>query len=167
MHRRAALAQSGGEAAASGLGLLDDAHQLAVVWDELYVCDTRNHRLQVFSFTGEHRRSVMGEWRSPLSLCCAKDRLYLVERDPSEDEGYDVHALNGDEGANLLQGRRILVLSLEGDILQVVTHPTLPTADFNWLCCFDDKLLAPYHYCEENAGIFRVPTHGMLALEGL
>ena len=150
-----------------GLGLLNDAHQLAVVGDELYVCDTRNHRLQVFSLTGEHRRSVTGEWRSPLSLCCAKDRLYLVERDPSEDEGHDVHALNEDEGANLLQGRRILVLSLEGDILQVVTHPTLPTADFNWLCCFDDKLLAPYHYCEENAGIFRVPTHGMLALEGL
>ena len=141
-----------------GLGLLNDAHQLAVVGDELYVCDTRNHRLQVFSLTGEHRRSVTGEWRSPLSLCCAKDRLYLVERDPSEDEGHDVHALNEDEGANLLQGRRILVLSLEGDILQVVTHPTLPTADFNWLCCFDDKLLAPYHYCEENAGIFRVPT---------
>ena len=150
-----------------GLGLLNDAHQLAVVGDELYVCDTRNHRLQVFSLTGEHRRSVTGEWRSPLSLCCAKDRLYLVERDPSEDEGHDVHALNEDEGANLLQGRRILVLSLEGDILQVVTHPTLPTADFNWLCCFDDKLLAPYHYCEETAGIFRIPTHGMLALEGL
>jgi hypothetical protein len=47
-----------------GLGLLNDAHQLAVVVDELYVCDTGNHRLQVFSLTGEHLRSVTGEWRS-------------------------------------------------------------------------------------------------------
>ena len=145
-----------------GLGLLDDAHQLAVVGDELYVCDTNNNRLQVFSLTGEHRRSVMGEWRSPKYLCFAKDRLYLVERDPTEDPDGD------DVDADSLQGRRILVLSLQGEILQVVTHPTLPMADFNWLCCFDDKLLAPYHYCVEDAGnIFRVPTHGMLALQGL
>ena len=145
-----------------GLGLLNDAHQLAVVGDELYVCDTRNHRLQVFSFTGEHRRSVTGEWRSPQFLCCVKDRLYLVEGDPSEAEDYDPF-----EDRNLSEGRRVLVLSLQGDILQVVTHPTLPAADFDWLCCFDDKLLVSYHYCVENAGIFRVPTHGMFALEGL
>ena len=62
-----------------GLGLLNDAHQLAVVVDELYVCDTGNHRLQVFSLTGEHLRSVTGEWRSPSHLCFEKDRLYLIE----------------------------------------------------------------------------------------
>ena len=45
-----------------------------------------------------------------------------------------------------LQGRRILVLSLQGDILQVVTHPTDPTAEFKSICCFDHKLLASYLY---------------------
>ena len=130
-----------------GLGLLNDAGQLAVGGDELYVCDTNNHRLQVFSLTGEHRRSIVGEWRSPKRLCFAKDRLYLVEdshRDPP-------------------QGRRILVLSLQGDILQVVTHPTEPTAEFMSICCFDDKLLARYSYEPDLAG----SEFGMLALQGL
>jgi hypothetical protein len=134
-----------------GRGLLNDAGQLAVAGDELYVCDTCNHRLQVFSLSGEHRRSITGEWRSPWLLCCVKDRIYLVE----EDDGAP------------LQGRRVLVLSLQGDILQVVTHPTEPTAKFQSICCFDCKLLATYRYwTEESAG---TPTRkcGMLALQGL
>ena len=51
----------------------------------------------------------------------------------------------------------ILVLSLQGDILQVVTHPTEPAALFHSICCFDDKLLATY--CSNK--------YGMLALQGL
>merc|ERR1711865_871448 len=78
-----------------GLGLLYEAEQMAVGGDELYVCDAGNHRLQVFSLTGEHRRSIVGEWRSPVGLCFAKDRLYLVE----------------DNHGDPVQGRRILVLS--------------------------------------------------------
>jgi hypothetical protein len=117
-----------------GRGLLSDAEQLAVGGDELYACDTGNNRLhEVFSLTGgEHRRSITGEWRSLLSLCFAKDRLYLVEGDREEDEdGEPV------DPAFPLQGRRILVLSLQGDILQVVTHPTEPSAFFTSICCFD------------------------------
>ena len=79
-----------------GLGLLNGAHQLAVVGDELYVCDMYNDRLQVFSLTGEHRRSITGAWRSPRRLCCAKDRLYLVE---------------GGQDSISVQGHWILVLS--------------------------------------------------------
>ena len=63
-----------------GQGLLTNAHELAVVGDELYVCDTNNSRLQVFSLNGEHRRSVTGEWRWPMYLSYAKGRLYLVEQ---------------------------------------------------------------------------------------
>ena len=145
-----------------GLGLLDGAHQLAVVGDELYVCDTYNDRLQVFSLTGEHRRSITGEWTEPQQLCCAKDRLYL-----SEQRDDDIAA----EDHIPLQGRRILVLSLQGDILQIVTHPTEPTAVFRSICCFDGKLLASYFtLCHEklrrngpDAGI----VYGMLALRGL
>jgi hypothetical protein len=35
---------------------------------------------------------------------------------------------------------------LQGDILQVVTHPTDPTAVFISICCFDRKLLARYTF---------------------
>ena len=80
-----------------------------------------------------------------MRLCFAKDRLYLVEH-----AGYDTV-------------RRVLVLSLQGDILQVVTHPTEPTATFQSICCFDDKLLASYKYRTESAGW----VYGMLALQGL
>merc|ERR1711935_356341 len=79
-----------------GLGLLSNAQQMAVGGDELYVCDTGSHRLQVFSLTGEHRRSIVGEWREPEQLCFAKDRLYLLEA----EGGLKVP----------VQGRRILVL---------------------------------------------------------
>ena len=133
-----------------GLGLLNEANQLVVVGDELYVCDTNNHRLQVFSLTGEHRRSIVGEWRSPITLCFAKDRLYLLE-----ESNHEVP----------VQGRRILVLSLQGDILQVVTHPTERPAVFTSICCFDDKLLASYYYIRsDSAGTIK---YGMLALQGL
>ena len=124
---------------------------MAVGGDELYVCDTGNHRLQVFSLTGEHRRSIVGEWRSPIMLCFAKDRLYLLAKD---------------NHGGLPQGRRILVLSLQGDILQVVTHPTEPTAVFQFFYCFDRKLLASYYYCTESAGT-RSHKYGVLALQGL
>ena len=140
-----------------GIGLFYDARQLAVVGDELYVCDAGNHRLQVFSLTGEHRRSVMGKWRSPEQLCCVKDRLYLVEGDRAQED-YDVDINPYRTRIRLPRlGRRILVLSLEGDILQVVTHPTEPTAEFTTICYFDHKLLASYR----SEG-----KYGMLALQG-
>ena len=43
---------------------------------------------------------------------------------------------------SLTRDRRIFVLSLQGDILQVYTHP-VEGQTFEGLCCFDSKLLAP------------------------
>ena len=72
-----------------------------------------------------------------------KDRLYLIEEyDEDEDEEGEL--------INPLQGRRIFVLSLQSDTLQVYTHPN-DGQTFNGqqnhglsggLCCFDGKLLA-------------------------
>ena len=132
-----------------GLGLLNNAQHLCVVADELYVCDMGNHRLQVFSLTGEHRRFIMGEWRSPERLCCAEDRLCLVERDPKEED--DNGRLAAD--TNPLQGCRILVMSLQGDILQVVTNPTEPKAVFKAICYFGHTLLARYYYFGPTDGV--------------
>merc|ERR1712085_140866 len=95
--------------------LLNEACGMAVVGEELFVCDTSNDRLQVFSLAGEHRRSITGEWKKPVALCLVNDRLCLVE---GEDEETD------EEGELLcpLQGRRIFVMSLQGDTLQVYTN---------------------------------------------
>ena len=85
-----------------------------------------------------------------MRLCFAKDRLYLVVANreaPSEAP---------------VQGCQILVLTLQGDILQVVTHPTEPMAEFNSICCFDDKLLASYYIYDT-----RSHEYGVLALQGL
>ena len=115
------------------LSLLDGACGMLVVGEELFVGDTGNDRLQVFSLAGEHRRSITGEWDRPEDLCFVKDRLYLVEMaDYEEDE----------EGPFPPAGRRIFVLSLQGDTLQVYTHPVEGQL-LAGLCCFDGKLLAP------------------------
>ena len=121
-----------------GQGLLDAVGDLVVVGNELYVCDTGKDCLQVFSFTGEHRRSITGEWSRPLRLCFAKDRLYLVENEQS------VGLPLPDRTST--RGRRLLVLSMQGDILQVITHPTEPSARFQSILCFDGKLLVSYMY---------------------
>ena len=65
-----------------------------------------------------------------------KDRLYLIEE-------YDTAQDDDGELINPLQGRRIFVLSLQGDILQVYTHPIEGQVFSDGLCCFDGKLLAP------------------------
>ena len=109
---------------------------MAVVGEELFVCDSGNDRLQVFSLAGEHRRSITGEWKRPAALCFVKDRLYLVEEyDGDEDEDGEL--------VDPLFARRIFVLSLQGDTLQVYTHPDEGKRFDNTLCYFDDKLLAP------------------------
>jgi len=127
-----------------GLSLLKGAVEMAVAGEELFVCDTGNDRLQVFSLAGEHRRSITGEWKRPKALCFVKDRLYLIEE---QDYDYD----QDEEGKfiNPLQGRRIFVLSLQGDALQVYTHPVVPAPGpfgdrlaFWDICYFDGKLLA-------------------------
>ena len=151
-----------------GQGLLDHPCGMAVVGDELYVCDRGNDRLQVFTLTGEHRRSVTGAWRKPNRLCFAKGRLYLVER--TKYYGYpndeDVDAIN--YAINFAQGRRLLVLSLQGDILQVFKHPTEPTVEFTSICCFDHKLLVSYTNTRTYRGVSAANNKeecGVLALQ--
>ena len=125
-----------------GLSLLNGAGGMAVVGEELFVCDSGNDRLQIFSLGGEHRRSITGEWKRPRSLCFVKDRLYLVE-DAADynEEGNRI---------NTLQGRRIFVLSLLGETLQVYTHPDEGQTFSDVLCCFDGKLLAPVQEVQDH-----------------
>ena len=114
-----------------GRSLLNDACHMAVVGEELFVCDRDNDRLQVFSLAGEHRRSITGEWTKPALLCFAKDRLYLVE-DEDDEEEEDEEEGEGEDGR--LCGKRIFVLSLQGDTLQVFTLPDEQACE--GFCCF-------------------------------
>ena len=123
-----------------GLSLLDGACGMVVVGEELFVCDSGNDRLHVFSLAGEHRRSITGEWKRPLTLYFVKERLDLVEKADADEDGEG-------ELINPLQGRRIFVLSLQGDTLQVYTHPVEWQIFSHGLCCFEfdgkSTLLAP------------------------
>ena len=119
-----------------GLSMLNHGCGLVVMDEELLVCDRDNHRIQVFSLAGEHRRSITGEWKRPIALCFVKDRLYLVE-------GIDELDVD-DEGELIdpLHGCCILVLSLQGDTLEVYTNPVEGQTFGETLCYFDGKLLA-------------------------
>ena len=83
-----------------------------------------------------HRRSITGEWKRPVGLCLVNDRLYLIE-EANSDEDYEGELLYP------LQGRRIFVMSLQGDTLQVYTNPVEGQTFIGDLCYFDGKLLAP------------------------
>ena len=144
-----------------GLSHLNSVGGMVVAGEELFVCDTWNDRLQVFSLAGEHRRSITGEWDRPEDLCFVKDRLYLVEMaDYEEDE----------EGPFPPAGRRIFVLSLQGETLDV--YPDREGQHFisDRLCCFDGKLLAPVRDMvqqEDDDGIYEYyPYLGIIALAG-
>ena len=137
-----------------GLSLLSNAFGMAVVGEELFVCEKDNDRLQVFSLAGEHRRSIMGEWVRPVALCLVDDRLYLVEdQDYNEDEEGEL--------INPLCGRRIFTLSLQGDTLQVYTNPDKGQF-FGALCYFDGKLLATCTAIRN----YRCVSDGIMAMAG-
>ena len=70
----------------------------------------------------------------------AASSAVLREGPPVPRREYDY---DEDELIKPQPGRRIFVLSLQGDILQVYMHPVEGQFIFENLCCFDGKLLAP------------------------
>ena len=93
-------------------------HGLAAHGDELFACDYGDDCLQVFSFTGEHRRTVHGDFWRPEVICFTNDRLYLIEDaiGPEEMRGDD----EATKAAKRMAGRRVLVLTPKGVTLQVL-----------------------------------------------
>ena len=90
---------------------------LTVCGDELFVCDFGCNKLQVFSLGGEHRRDITGGFWRPLKLLHFDGRLYVVE---------DCYAYGGgitEEERTKKLGKRIFVLTPEGETLQVYDMP--------------------------------------------
>ena len=81
---------------------------IAIHGDELFVADTGNHRIAVFSIADSHCRptrvigggpsAIAGRFNGPSGLCIANERLYVAE----------------------LGGERLQLLSLDGLSLQTV-----------------------------------------------
>ena len=80
----------------------------------------------------------------------------------SEDDVAEAYGAYFSQKASDVRGHRVLVLSLQGEILHVITHPTISTAVFTSICCFDGKLMAAY---EEDEPYQKIA--GVLALQGL
>ena len=137
------------------LTLRETATRLSCVCSARCSTDTFNDCLQVFSLAGQHRRSITGEWQRPGALCFVKDRLYLVER------AYD--ADNPEYNHDPKCGTRIIVLSLQGDILQFYRNPVEgQTFDGRTLCYFDGKLLATLNEGDVSANV----VNSVMALAG-
>uniref|UniRef100_A0A7S0NYA2 Uncharacterized protein n=1 Tax=Calcidiscus leptoporus TaxID=127549 RepID=A0A7S0NYA2_9EUKA len=92
-----------------GDGLLKEVRGMAVGGNELFVADAGSETIEVFSFSGVWRRTLSGVWRFPSKLCFMHGRLFMVEND--------------EYGECPRWGERIFVLTAQGCVLQVYTHP--------------------------------------------
>ena len=100
-----------------------EAYGTAVVGSELYVGDRQGVALQVFSLLGQHLREVRGDWRQPKQILHVNGRLYMIEQYGSRElDGYDDDEDEWPQ-ARHEAGRRILVLTPEGETLQVWKAP--------------------------------------------
>ena len=90
-------------------------HDSVWVGDELFVCDNSpdNHRLTVFAEDGRFLRHILFPGRRPKYIKNVKDRLYVVE---CTDSSTNNHHGPREEAC----GKRIFVLSLTGEKLQVL-----------------------------------------------
>ena len=59
-----------------GRGTFNDVQGLAVGGEELYVSDSMNDCIKIFSFAGELRRTLRGEWWRPSNPLCAGPALH-------------------------------------------------------------------------------------------
>mmetsp|Transcript_12846 Transcript_12846/g.41165 ORF Transcript_12846/g.41165 Transcript_12846/m.41165 type:complete len:182 (-) Transcript_12846:192-737(-) len=98
---------------------------LAFVGDELYAGDKNARSIRVFLLAGVHLREIKGDWREPCHLLHHSSRLYLSEHDgdnedwPDADEGEDALDPQTWSEERKSVGKRIFVLTPEGETLQV------------------------------------------------
>ena len=113
-----------------------DACGMAVVGGELYVGDRTAWSVHVFSLAGEHLRELFGDWREPKYLLHVNGRLYLSEQDDEIDEEAEYGEWSQERKE---AGRRVFVLTLEGQTLQVWKAPG--GADVRGMGVFQNELM--------------------------
>ena len=128
---------------------------LAVARDELYV-GHEDCSLRVLSLSGEFVRKITGEWLRLHSIRFFNERLYLLE------------LRGGFHNNNEAAGRRIFVLSPQGDTLQIYDcRPHLPSrfGSVGSMDIFDGELLISVR--EHTVPKTRDDRARMFALRGL
>jgi len=117
---------------------------LAFVGDELYAGDKNARSIRVFLLAGVHLREIKGDWREPCHLLHHSSRLYLSEHDgdnedwPDADEGEDALDPQTWSEERNSAGKRIFVLTPEGEALQVYHTDN----SIHQMCVFGRKLIA-------------------------
>ena len=113
-----------------------ETYGMALVGEELYVGDRTAWSVHVFSLAGEHLRELFGDWREPKYLLHVNGRLYLSEQDDEIDEEAEYGEWSQERKE---AGRRVFVLTLEGQTLQVWKAPG--GADVRGMGVFQNELM--------------------------
>lgn len=86
-----------------------------------------------------------GEWREPAGLCCINGRVYLIECVESSVDGSHSGEVGdqAEQQAKRAAGKRVLVLTPQGEVLQVYDCSASLAKD-EWLVnvCHCDGMLA-------------------------
>ena len=145
---------------------------LAVVGNEVYVGDKKSCSIHIFSVAGVHLREIRGDWRQPRQLVHFDGRIYLTEhtRDGEEDEEEDAEDEEWCEERKRA-GKRIFVLTPEGQTLQVWYHGTRQPEIYRLhrMAIFGRKLLVSIPtYTQPADGVAdTVYGRSLLALKGI
>lgn len=104
-------------------GYINHRAPLTVAGEEVYVgYKLHDHAFEshscfhVFSLSGDHLRTILGDWRQPRQLLHVDDRLYLTEYPELCADEMEEEEWSDDEKA---AGRRLFVLTPQGETLQV------------------------------------------------
>lgn len=136
-----------------GADLLKDVRGLAVVGDEVYVCDfhyehgdvTQHGYVKIFSLAGEYRRQISCGEGVPIDVHYFDERLYIFMDMRDEDEDS--------------MGLDILVCTLRGKVLQQYHVASSIVENGNFEYCFLDS--------ERNLLITGTDTGKHLLLQGV
>ena len=124
-------------------GQFDAAVDCAIHNGEVYVAaQDIPGQLDVFGLDGELLRTVRGTFGRPVCISIKDERIYMIEQQPSSDED------DFDEREERWEGRRLLVLELDGTIRQEIRPPD--AMGLQSLCFLGDELWIP-DYGESSA----------------
>ena len=117
-------------------GQFDAAVDCAIHNGEVYVAaQDIPGQLDVFGLDGELLRTVRGTFGRPVCISIKDERIYMIEQQPSSDED------DFDEREERWEGRRLLVLELDGTIRQEIRPPD--AMGLQSLCFLGDELWIP------------------------
>lgn len=99
------------------------AQGMAVVGSQVYIGHALDRSLHIFSLAGVHLRKLRGDWRQPKTLLHFEGRIYLHEELGYLEEGRFADHDEDAEADKEEAGKRIFVLTPEGETLQVWKAP--------------------------------------------